>query len=92
MEPGHHDSQVLQSCHVDVGAIFHRLDWAWGRICGIIYQDGPGERQAEWGTTGRLDDPAWFFAPRLSGLTQHLDNLACQWMVGADDPHIPHSL
>ncbi len=91
-EPGHHDSEILQRCHVDAGTIIRRRDWAGVRICGIIYQDRPGEGQADRGPAGRLHNPARFLAARLPRLAQHLDNLACQRMVGADDSHIPHSL
>lgn len=91
-EPGYHLSQVSQRCHVDAGAIVRGLDWAWGWICGIIYQDRPGQRKTDRGTTGRLDHPARFFVACVPRLAQHFDNLTCQRMVGADDPHIPHSL
>jgi hypothetical protein len=91
-EPGHHDSEIVQRCHVDAGAIASRLDWAGWRICGIIYQDRPGEGQADRGPAGRLHDPAWFIMAQVPSLAQHLHNLTCQRMVGADDPHIPHSM
>jgi len=70
----------------------HGLDWAGGRICGIIYGDRPGEGQADGRPAGWLDDPARFFMAQVARLAQHFDNLTCQGVVDADDPHIPHSL
>lgn len=91
-KPGHHDSEIPTRCHVDAGTIVGRLDWAGNRICGIIYQDRPGEGEADRRPAGRLDDPARFFVARLPRLAQHLDNLARQRMAGADNPHIPHTV
>jgi len=91
-EPGHHDSEILTRCHVDAGTILCGLDWAGNRICGIIYQDRPGVREADRGPAGRLDDPVGFLVAWFPGLAQHLDNLACQRMVGANNPHIPQSV
>lgn len=90
--PVHHGSQVQERCHVDqrLGSIV--LDWAEGRICGIIYKDGPGERQTDRGLAWRLDDPASLVVSRIPGLAQHLYHLARQGMVGADDAYMSHIL
>jgi hypothetical protein len=68
------------------------LDWAGGRICGIIYKDGPGEGQTDRGLARRLDDPASLVVGHIPRLAQHLYNLTGQRMVGADDAYISHIL
>jgi hypothetical protein len=51
-KPVHYGSQIQERCHVGQrpgSIVLGGLDWAGGRICGIIYEDGPGEGQTEQG-------------------------------------------
>jgi hypothetical protein len=60
-KPVHYGSQIQERCHVGQrpgSIVLGGLGWAGSRICGIIYEDGPGEGQTEQGPARRLDDPA----------------------------------
>lgn len=69
-----HSNQIQQPCNVYPQTIGDDLDFT--RFCGIIYHDGPSERNLGPGLIGHLDDPALFIVCRMYRLTHYLNNLS----------------